>query len=74
LIKGESAFWANKNNLLKTKFEWADEYYAASVSDSSVEKVRKYIYNQEEHHRKVSFEEEYKKIESLLNPRLQPGV
>lgn len=68
LIKGESAFWANKNNLLKTKLEWADEYYAVSVSESNVERVRKYIYNQEEHHRKVSFEEEYQKIEALLKP------
>ena len=70
LIKGESAFWANKNNLLNTKFEWADEYYAASVSESNVDKVRKYIYNQEEHHRKISFEEEYEKIITLLQKQI----
>ena len=32
LIKGESAYWINKNNVTETKFEWQDEYYAVSVS------------------------------------------
>ncbi|MFI5163666.1 MAG: IS200/IS605 family transposase [Bacteroidia bacterium] len=59
LIKGESSFWANKQNLFSSKLEWADEYYAASVSDSIVDKVRAYIYNQETHHSKTSFVEEY---------------
>src|SRR5687768_9464194 len=31
LIKGESSFWAYKEKLTSRKFEWADEYYAASV-------------------------------------------
>jgi len=59
LLKGESSYWINKNNLIKTKFEWQDEYFAVSVSDSAVNKVRDYIKNQEEHHKKKSFEEEY---------------
>ena len=59
LIKGESAYWINKNNLIKNKFEWADEYYAASVSESVLEKVRAYIDNQEQHHKKVTFSKEY---------------
>ena len=59
LIKGESSFWINRNNLTKMKFEWADEYFATSVSESQVDAVRKYIQNQEEHHRKRSFAEEY---------------
>ena len=58
LIKGESSFWINKNNLLKSKFEWADEYFAVSVSESQLPKVRDYIKNQEEHHRKKTWEEE----------------
>ena len=33
LINGESSFWINKNGLTKHKFEWQDEYYAASVSE-----------------------------------------
>lgn len=58
LIKGESAFWINKNQITKEKFEWAVEYYAASVSDSARDKVRAYIRNQETHHRQSSFQEE----------------
>ena len=58
LIKGESSHWINKNSLTKRKFEWADEYFAVSVSESIVDKVRKYIVNQESHHKKESFLEE----------------
>lgn len=59
LIKGESAYWINKNNLTESKFEWQDEYFAASVSESMVDRVREYIKNQENHHMKKSFHEEY---------------
>lgn len=59
LIKGESAFWVNKQNLIKNKLEWQDEYFAVSVSESNIEAVRKYIWNQEEHHKKKTFMDEY---------------
>ncbi len=59
MIKGESAYWVNKNGIMTQKLEWADEYFAASVSESNLNSVRNYIRNQEEHHRKISFEEEY---------------
>jgi putative transposase len=59
LIKGESAFWINKQKLTKTKFEWADEYFAVSVSESILDKVRAYIDGQEEHHKKKTFQQEY---------------
>jgi putative transposase len=58
LIKGESSFWVNQNKLTAYKFEWQDEYIAVSVSESIIPKVREYIKNQEEHHRKKSFHEE----------------
>lgn len=58
LIKGESSFWINKNKLCSMKFGWQDEYYAVSVSESSVDRVRNYIKNQEEHHKRKTFEEE----------------
>ena len=58
LIKGESSNWINKNNLIKHKFKWQDDYWAVSVSESHIAKVRKYIYNQEEHHRVKPFREE----------------
>ena len=59
LIKGESAFWINKNKLTKPKFEWQDEYFAVSVSESILDKVRNYIKNQEDHHTRKTFQEEY---------------
>jgi REP element-mobilizing transposase RayT len=62
LIKGESAYWINKNSLTKNKFEWADEYYAVSISDSVLDKVRAYILNQEEHHKKITFAQEYQEF------------
>ena len=64
LIKGESSFWINKQKLIKTSFEWQDEYIALSVSYSAVDKVRSYILNQEQHHKKQTFTEEY---EEFLN-------
>lgn len=62
LIKGESSFWVNKQQLIKNKFEWQDEYIALSVSYSAIDKVRTYISNQEEHHRKKTFTEEYQEF------------
>ena len=59
LIKGESSFWINKNELTKEKFQWQEEYFAVSVSESILDKVREYIKNQEEHRKKKSFQEEY---------------
>lgn len=58
LIKGESSFWINKQKLTNPSFEWADEYYAVSVSESQLQKVRDYLAIQVEHHRKKTFQEE----------------
>ena len=62
LLKGESAYWINKQPLFKSKFEWADEYFAVSVSESVIDKVRSYIDRQEEHHKKVTFNQEYEEF------------
>ena len=59
LIKGESSNWINKNKLVQGHFEWQDEYIAVSVSESMINKIRDYIKNQEKHHRRKSFAEEY---------------
>ncbi len=59
LIKGESSFWVNKQKLIKSNFEWQDEYFAVSVSESQVNTVRRYIQNQETHHGKKTFQQEY---------------
>ena len=58
LIKGESSSYAGKQRLFTPDFDWADDYYAVSVSQSHVEAVRNYLKKQEEHHRIKTFEEE----------------
>lgn len=62
LIKGESSFWINQQKIIKHKFEWQDDYIALSVSQSAIESVRNYIANQEEHHRKKTFHQEYEEF------------
>lgn len=62
LIKGESAFWINKNKICDEKLEWQDEYFAVSVSESMVNQVREYIKKQEEHHQKRTFAQEYEEF------------
>lgn len=59
LIKGESSFWVNKNNLCKTKFGWQEEYFAVGVCESMLENARNYIAKQEEHHKTNSFDDEF---------------
>ena len=62
LIKGESAFWFNNQKLILEKFQWQDEYFAVSVSESMIQKVRDYIKNQEVHHSKKSYQEEHNEM------------
>ena len=59
LIKGESSYWINKNKLMPQKFEWQDDYFAVSVSESGINSVREHIKNQEEHHARKTFQQEY---------------
>lgn len=61
LLKGESSHWANQEKKTLRKFEWQDEYWAASVNECDAEAVRRYIRNQEEHHTKKSEPEEWEK-------------
>lgn len=59
LIKGESSYWINKSQLSKFKFAWQDEYFVVSVNPGGPASVRRYIANQEEHHKKASFKDEF---------------
>jgi REP element-mobilizing transposase RayT len=58
LIKSNSSKWLNESNRTSSRFEWQTGYAAFSVSESQVEKIRRYIRNQEAHHQKVSFKDE----------------
>ncbi|MEO5998651.1 MAG: transposase [Chitinophagaceae bacterium] len=59
LLKGESAHWAKQCGLLKDGLSCADKYFAASVSEDEIDKVRMYIKNQQTHHQKQTFAAEY---------------
>ena len=58
-IKNGSSNFINEQKFLKGKFSWQEGYGAFSYAHSQVENVYQYIANQEEHHRKKTFKEEY---------------
>jgi len=58
-VKANSSKWLNESANLKTRFAWQDGYGSFSVSKTHLDAIFKYIQTQEEHHRKISFREEY---------------
>jgi len=61
-IKGSSSKWINQKNLVPGRFSWQEGYGAFSYSKSQLPEVINYIENQQKHHEKQSFKEEYRKI------------
>ncbi len=57
-LKGESSHWINFHKLTQSHFAWQTGFGAFSVSESHVERVRRYILNQEYHHHGRSYAEE----------------
>jgi putative transposase len=57
-IKSNSSGWVKHRWQERRKFGWQTGYAAFSVSKSQVEQVKRYILNQEENHRRVSFQDE----------------
>ena len=60
IIKSESSKWLKSLDTFYSKFAWQDGYAAFSVSQSNIGVTENYIRNQEEHHLRHSFEDEYK--------------
>ena len=58
-IKTSTNFWIKSQGFTKFKFEWQKGYGAFTHSHSQIDAVVKYILNQEKHHKKKSFREEY---------------
>ena len=56
-IKSSSSKWLKKQNIID--FSWQNGYGVFSVSSSKVNSVKKYILNQEDHHKTISFKDEY---------------
>ena len=62
--KARSSKWINESGLLRHRFEWQPGFGSFSYSRSHVDRVFRYIQNQENHHQKQTFREEY--IEMLI--------
>lgn len=72
IVAESSQNFINQNKLCATSFEWQQSASAFSVSKSDIDKVCKYILNQPEHHRKVSFAEEYELFIKFYQKTLLP--
>ena len=62
IIADSSERFINENKLSKSKFSWQRSASAYPISKSDIDKVCKYILNQAEHHKKVTFAEEYEQF------------
>jgi len=61
-LKRESSKWVKVEKPELAEFHWQQGYGAFSISPSHVEALKKYIANQEEHHRKESFQDEFRRL------------
>jgi REP element-mobilizing transposase RayT len=59
-VKSHSSKWMKTKDVSLKKFYWQDGYGAFSVNPSEVDKVTAYITNQHEHHKKKTFQDEYR--------------
>jgi putative transposase len=62
IVKSKSTLWINEKKYVRGKFSWQAGFGAFSYSKSQRDDVIKYIINQEEHHKRKSFQEEYLSI------------
>jgi REP element-mobilizing transposase RayT len=58
-IKSDSSEWINKKKLARGKFAWQEGYGACSYGHSQLDMIIGYIVNQEQHHQRRSFRDEY---------------
>lgn len=61
-VKAKSSKWVNESGLVAHRFEWQVGYGGFSYGRSQIEAVRRYIENQEGHHKKETFREEYVRL------------
>ncbi len=61
-VKTESSKFINENKYCRVKFAWQEGYGAFSYSKWDVPKIIRYIQNQEDHHKKESFLDEYRQL------------
>ncbi|TRX31873.1 IS200/IS605 family transposase [Flavobacterium sp. ZT3R18] len=58
-VKNNTTNFINEQKFIQGKFSWQEGYGAFSYSHSQIDSVYQYIFNQEEHHHKKTFKEEY---------------
>ncbi len=58
-VKGSSSKWINEQNQLTDRFSWQEGYGAFTVSESQIPAVIQYVREQENHHRTLSFKDEF---------------
>jgi putative transposase len=63
----------NQQKICRVHFEWQESASAFSVSKNDLDRVCKYILDQKEHHKKVSFEEEYQKFINFYEKTIKPN-
>lgn len=66
-LKRSSSLWINENKFVVGKFSWQEGFGAFSYSQSQISRVSKYIENQETHHKKKTFREEYLDFLKVFN-------
>lgn len=64
--KAKSSKWVNEQGILQQRFEWQRGFSAFAYSRSHIDKVYRYVQNQEEHHKKQTFKEEYTSLLKLF--------
>ena len=60
-IKGDSSLWIKSKFMELNNFYWQNGYGAFSVGPYGIERVKKYILNQDEHHKRQTFQDEFRK-------------
>ena len=61
-VKAKSSKYINDHKMTKERFEWQEGYGVFSYRQRDVDQIYKYIQNQEEHHQKESFRDEYQDL------------
>ena len=70
-VKTNSSKWINSRGFVKGKFNWQEGYVAFSYGQSQLDHVIQYINNQEQHHQKRSFKEEYIELLQRFNVKFE---
>lgn len=60
--KAKSSKWLNESNLIKDRFEWQAGFGSFTYSEREIPTIFNYVKNQEKHHQKMTFREEYLKM------------